>query len=382
MITLIAAAHIAHLLVAPQQSNPTVKFGKYQAELRMPDGGLYAQEQTDVEFRIVDTTKKDPVEEGFKGVGAIEASGTITMPSMMGMPMVKPEIHREGVPGDYGMVLFFGHGGQYKIDLDLKIPGDTPKHIAFLVDVKDERPASNKSVQPYRLGLVETSMQAQAGKPTKMALQVIDTKTKKVQTAFDTAHERKFHLLIASKDLNWFRHKHPVMNPTGTWNITQTFPAGGEYWVYGDVAPSGKGSRILITKIKVAGPKPTWNTKLSLSSIGTDQGLKGVISTNGPIMVGQGTTVTVKLTDTKTKAPTGITETFLGAVGHLMIFSQDGLSVVHSHPFETAKDVAEAKAGTVRFSARFPKSGLYKAYAQFNWHGSIKTLGFTIKVKK
>ena len=90
----------------------------------------------------------------------------------------------------------------------------------------------------------------------------------------------------------------------------------------------------------------------------------------------------VKLTDSKSKASTGITETFLGAVGHLMIFSKDGLSVVHSHPFETPKDIAEAKKGTIRFSARFPKSGLYKAYAQFMWRGSVKTLGFTIQVKK
>ena len=382
MITLIAAAHFAHVILTPQKPITKVTFGKYQAELRIPDGGLYAQEQTDVEFRVVDTTQKDPVEEGFKGVGAIEATAKMTMPSMAGMPMVMPEIHREGVPGDYGMDLFFGHGGVYKIDLELKIPGDTPKHIAFMVDVKDERPASLKMVQPYRLGLVQTSMQAKAGKPTKLVLQVVDTKTKKVQTSFDTAHERKFHLLMASKDLNWFVHEHPVMQPNGNWTITQTFPAGGEYWIYGDVAPSGKGSRVLITKIKVAGPKPTWNTKLTLSSTGTDQGLRGNISSNGPMIVGQNTQVIVKLTDTKTKAPTGITETFLGAVGHLMIFSQDGLSVVHSHPFETAKDIAEAKKGTIRFSARFPKSGLYKAYAQFMWRGSVKTLGFTIQVKK
>lgn len=381
MITLLATAHIAHLFVTPPQQNPKVKFGQYQAELRIPEGGLFAQEQVDVEFRIVDTTKKDPVEEGFKGVGAIDASGTVTMPSMPGMPTVKLDVHREGVPGDYGMVLFFAHGGQFKIDLNLKIPGETPKQIAFMVDVKDERPTT-KAVQPFKLNLIQMSLMAQAGKPTTLALQVVDTKTNKVQTSFDTAHERKFHLLIASKDLNWFRHEHPVMDSDGIWRLKQTFPAGGEYWIYGDVAPTGKGSRVLITKIKVSGPKPSWNTNLVLSSVGIDQGLKGVISTQGPIKVGQSTQVMIKLFDFKGRIPASITETYLGAVGHLMIFSKDGQTAVHSHPVENKETERLSKQGVVKFTARFPKSGLYKAYAQFKWRGAVRTIPFTIEVKK
>ena len=381
MITLLAAAHFAHIINAPVQTSTKVKFGKYQAELRLPDGGLFAQEESDVEFRVVDTTQKDPVEDGFKGVGAIDVTATMTMPSMAGMPTVRPSFHREGVPGDYGLALFFGHGGEYQIDLDLTIPNDGVKHIMFLVDVKDERPSHLKLVQPYRLDLIRSSTQVLAGKATQLKLRVVDTKTSKVQTSFDIAHEKRFHLLVASKDLNWFLHEHPVMQPDGTWTISQIFPAGGEYWIYGDVAPSGKGSRILITKIKVAGPKPTWNTKLTLNSTGVDQNLKGVFGSDEAISVGHSTRVKIKIFDTKTKRVAAITETFLGAVGHLMIFSQDGLSVVHSHPVEDKASDAQAKAGVVRFTARFPKPGLYKAYAQFMWHGSVKTLPFTISVK-
>lgn len=382
MITLLSAAHFAHLLLGSEPQNPKLKFGKYQFEFRMPDGGLYAQEQTDVEFRVVDTTQKDPVEVGFKGVGAIDASGTITMPAMMGMPIVKPDIHREGVPGDYGMVLFFAHGGDYKIDLNLKIPNDTPKHISFLVKVKDERAHAVNTVAPYQLKLVQNTKMPMAGTTVPLSFQVIDTKTKRIQTSFDTAHERKFHLLIASKDLNWFRHEHPTMDAKGTWRISQVFPAGTTYLIYADVAPTGKGSRILMSKLVVGGPKPTWNAKLSLNSIGMDQGLRGTFGSEKPIRIGQNSSVVIKLTDAKTKAATGITENYLGAVGHLMIFSQDGLTAVHSHPAEDSASLAQAKKGVVKFNARFPKPGLYKAYSQFQWHGSVKTLGFTIEVKK
>ena len=65
-----------------------------------------------------------------------------------------------------------------------------------------------------------------------------------------------------------------------------------------------------------------------------------------------------------------------------MIFSEDGQTAVHSHPIEGQEADIIAKIGVVRFNARFPKPGLYKAYAQFMYHGGVKTLGFTIMVKK
>lgn len=357
-----------------------VKFGKFEAELRVPEDGLYAQEEIDVEFRVVDTTAKDPVEEGFKGVGAIEATAVMTMPSMAGMPEAKPEVHREGVPGDYGIVLFFPHGGDYKIDLTLKIPGSGEHKIAFKVDVKDERPASASKPQPFTLKAVEWPAHAMAGKPTTLKLQVIDTKTNKPQTSFDIAHEKRFHLLLASTDLNWFLHEHPEMVADGTWSIPITFPAGGEYWIYGDVAPSGKGSRVLITKVSVHGDKPIWDTKLNLATSAVDGGLKGELVTRD-IEIGRKTTLMVKLTDAKTGQPAGDTVKWLGAAGHMMIFHQDGQTVVHSHPAEDEESEAQVKQGMVHFTGRFPKPGLYKVYAQFDWRGAVRTLGFAIEVK-
>lgn len=373
-----AAAHHAPSDSAAPISK--VKFGKYEAVLRVPEEGLFAQEEVDVEFRVVDTTVKDPVEEGFKGVSAITAKGVVTMPSMAGMPEAKPEIHREGVPGDYGIVLYFPHGGAYKIALNLDIPGQGKHDIAFTVDVKDERPASANKVQPYRLEVVEWPAQAKAGQAVPLKLRVIDTKANSPQKAFDVAHEMQFHLLLASKDLNWFLHEHPVMDENGTWSIPITFPAGGDYWIYGDVAPSGKGSRVLITKVTVQGDKPTWDTNLTLSKVASDGGLKGELMTRD-IQVGRMATLIVKLTDEKTGQTAGDTVKWLGAAGHMMIFHQDGQTVVHSHPAEDEENEAQVKQGMVHFTGRFPQPGLYKVYAQFDWRGAVRTLGFAIEVK-
>ncbi len=357
-----------------------VKFGKFEAVLRVPEEGLFAQEEVDVEFRVVDTTAKDPVEEGFKGVGAIEATAIMTMPSMAGMPEAKPEVHREGVPGDYGIVLFFPHGGDYMVALTLDIPGQGKHNIAFLVDVKDERPTSATKPQPYQLEVVDWPTHAMAGSSTTLKMHVVDTKTGKVQSAFDEAHTKYFHLLLASKDLNWFLHEHPEMAKDGTWSVPITFPAGGDYWVYGDVAPSGKGSRVLIARVSVMGDKPTWDTKLNLTKTAVDGGLKGELMTRD-IQVGRKTTLMVKLTDEKSGQAAGDTVKWLGAAGHMMIFHQDGQTVVHSHPAEDDENEAQVKLGMVHFTGRFPKPGLYKVYAQFDWRGSVRTLGFAIEVK-
>jgi hypothetical protein len=377
-------------LLPPQHHQTTkstaisqVRIDDYQVKLRIPEGGVYAGEPLDLEFRVTDTRQKDPIESGFKGVGGISATARVTMPSMQGMPEMRPKVHREGVPGDYGLELFFPHGGVYQIDLSLKFPGsESPKSATFTVEVKDERPAGSKVVPPFKLRVLPPKSPRVMGNTTELQMQVINTKTGQVEKSFDEAHTQKFHLLIASRDLNWFRHEHPVMAPDGTWKYSMTFPAGTDYLVFGDVAPQGQGSRILASSITVKGTKPTWNTRIALSSQSVDQGLKGILSPTSGILTAQSATLQVKLFDTKTGMPAGDTKPWLGAAGHMMIFHTDGKTVVHSHPQDDAESEALVRKGIVRFSARFPKPGTYKVYSQFSWRGSIRTLNFALKVQE
>jgi hypothetical protein len=93
------------------------------------------------------------------------------------------------------------------------------------------------------------------------------------------------------------------------------------------------------------------------------------------------TVLRVRLKDAQTGRPAGDTQPWLGAAGHLMIIHEDGQTVVHSHPKEDAQTHALVKKGEVLFTARFPKPGIYRAFAQFQRAGEIKTLGFTLPVK-
>ena len=365
------------------ERSTSVRVGNTVVEIWPSDEGLFAGEETDVEFGVFDATKKE-ADGGLAGVSDVEVKAVVTMPAMEGMPEQRPSIHKEGRAGVQGMELFFPHGGEYKIALTLTPKVGKPVSASFLVDVKDERPAdAARAKAPYELQVVDLPAHAMAGEPVELKLRVVDTKTGMPVTGFDEAHTKRFHLLLASKDLSRFLHEHPEMAEDGTWTYRATFPAGGDWWIYGDVAPTGKGSRILVSKITVHGDAPT-GPSMAAASQGpfTYGGLTGVI---GPvekeIPVGKMTTLRVRLTDADTGAPAGDTEEYLGAAGHLMIIHEDGSTVVHSHPHEDEATRALVKKGEVLFNGRFPKSGRYIAYAQFQRGGEIKTLGFTLEVK-
>jgi len=362
----------------PVADNPTVKSGKYVVELRVPEEGVYAQEETDIEFRLMDSTKNDEIL-GMAGIPNAKVEAVTTMPEMEGMPPTRSPIHTEGVPGDYGVTFFFPHGGKYKVDLKIAPPGDTAFKATFMLNVKDERPAKGKpKAKPYRLEVVD-GQGAEAGKPFTLKLRVRETKSNEVVTAFDIAHERNFHLLLASKDFEWFLHEHPEMAADGTWTVQVPFPAGGDYFVYGDVAPAGKGSMILANGLKVAGAKPTWKVDWTPKAEAADADIAGRIG--GKLPIGEMTTLAVKLTDAASGQPVTDLQPYLGAAGHLMIFSADGATTVHSHPADDEETKKLVGQGTVRFLARFPKAGKYRAFAQFQRGGQVRTLKFTLEVK-
>ncbi|MER3495559.1 MAG: hypothetical protein C4320_01270, partial [Armatimonadota bacterium] len=155
----------------------TARVGKYQIQLRVPEKGLFAGETVDVEFRLSDSTQNDPVE-GKKGVANAAPMVQVTMPSMPGMPVVKPRVHGEGVPGDYGIELSFPHGGDYKIGIRLTPPGDKAIYAAFILSVKDAEAQNGGVVQKrYTVELLGLPPAPKAGEPLRLRLAIKDTRT-------------------------------------------------------------------------------------------------------------------------------------------------------------------------------------------------------------
>ena len=69
-------------------------------------------------------------------------------------------------------------------------------------------------------------------------------------------------------------------------------------------------------------------------------------------------------------------ETYLGALGHLVIVSENGQEYVHAHP----DDGSDAAGGRVAFDAHFTKPGLYKGWGQFQRAGEVLTVPFVARI--
>src|SRR4051794_12743201 len=91
-LVLVAVAHAAEF---PRQTA-----GHYQVTLRLPAEGLYAQEESQVEFRIEDLSRPDPLT-GFAPVVRAAPQAAIDMPAMPRMPEFTELAHAEPAVGDY-----------------------------------------------------------------------------------------------------------------------------------------------------------------------------------------------------------------------------------------------------------------------------------------
>lgn len=358
-------------------TNPVQKSGPYQVELRVPPVGLYAGEETDLEFRISDTSKTDPVL-GAPGVIRAQVKSTVTMPAMAGMPPALPKIHREGVPGDYGLVTTFPHGGTYRIALAVTPPGDTAKpfSVAFDVEVKDADSTRKAAPAPYTLTLVSNPDKPVAGQPTTLTLAVKERATGQTVNAWDLVHEQKMHLILVRDDLGAFFHEHPTLNADGTFTYTFTFPTGGKWQVFADAAPTGAGSQVTSASVTVDGAAPTRATLVPQSRpTVTEDGVTLAMQTTA--LPAQKTfPLTFSLKDTAGKPVTDL-QPWLGAMGHLILINQDARTFVHSHPDES--DPQNGKNGSLTYLARFPRPGIYRGWVQFQRAGQVQTFPFTVR---
>jgi hypothetical protein len=362
---------------AQTPKNPVQKSGKYAVELRIPAGGIYAGEEIDIEFRVTDTSNVDAVL-GARGVPRATVKAAVSMPSMPGMPNAVPKTHSEGVPGDYGLVTTFPHGGDYRIQITITPPAEkTPFTVAFTVPVKDEDTSGARKAapKPFTLDVKTQPGRLAAGQPTKLMLAVKERATGKRVTQFDEVHTERMHLIIVRDDLGAFFHEHPAFNADGTFTHTFTFPTGGTWRLFGDTAPTGAGSQVIAATVRVSG---AIGEKVTLTPQATPVVKEGGLTlalTTKELPARTMIPVTFTLKDAAGKPVTDL-QPWLGAMAHLILIEKDAQTFVHSHPDES--DPTNGKNGSLTFLARFPKPGIYRGWVQFQRDGKITTMPFTV----
>jgi hypothetical protein len=376
LLMLMLMAGMAAAQVASPSSSLKRQSGPYEITLRLPEGGLYARDEMEIEVHIADRTRPDPLTE-FAPVIRATVHAAIDMPEMPSMPVYREQAHAEGVPGDYGVHPTFAHGGAYRLRLEIEPPpgaGHQKFDVEFSLSVADAGDGrKRKAALPPRFTIECVAMprKPKAGEEAELRFVIRDRDRppKAIVTGFEVVHEALFHLILVRADLSYFAHEHPLQQPDGSFVLRYRFPAGGDFRLFADVAPKGAGSQILFSKLAVAGPK-------DVGTAGPANQLEGLrISTETrKYPPRKSVTIGFRILDGATGAPAGDLEPYLGVAGHLLMVHEDGMTFVHSHPVNEAA----ARDGRIEFLARFPKPGRYRAWMQGKRAGKVFTAEFSL----
>jgi hypothetical protein len=255
-------------------------------------------------------------------------------------------------------------------------PGKCPVCLMNLKKLTDDK--YKVEIDPVPPAKIE------AGKPVTLKFMLMDP-TGLALKRVEIVHEKPLHLLMVNSDLSWYAHEHPELQPDGTFLFTWTFPAPGEYTLFNDFTPADVGMQVVPVKITVTGAAALPAAAPLKVDSGAPKSIDGytiTLDTGGPIKANAATHLVYTISCVG-QPVTDLTP-YLGAMGHLVIISQDLTEFVHSHPHEhgAAASVPSRKGGPkVEFEAHFAKPGLYKAWAQFEHRGKVVTVPFVIEVE-
>lgn len=262
-----------------------------------------------------------------------------------------------------------GHGGAHQHGA-ADATGDHSEHSEHGNHDTGGRAAGN-----YTASFSFASSTAIASENTTLNIQVADTEGQVVKD-FALNHEKRMHLIIVSKDLSYFNHIHPEWDGQGAFTVDTIFPHGGDYKVFADFVPAGGSATTLSEWVKVEGEaKPQESVAADAELVKIVDGKQVSLSLSST-KAGAEATLTFTIKDEKTQAGITNLEPYLGAVGHVVILSEDAEHYLHVHPVDEQASGPEAA-----FMTAFPNAGTYKIWGQFQHSGKVFTVPYVVKIQ-
>jgi hypothetical protein len=203
----------------------------------------------------------------------------------------------------------------------------------------------------YRMEFVSKPASIEAGKPAALSFMPKEESNAQALVPLDVVHEKKIHLIMVSKDLSYFAHEHPEYRADGNYVWEHTFPSGGEYVLFQDYAPKGSSHQLSRIPVRVAG-EPKKTVKYTAQNLDWQKdGYQVKLSFDHmPLQTNQATEV--KITVAKDGKPVTNLDNYLGALGHMVIISENTEEYLHVHPMES-----ETQGPEVIFHSSFDKPG-------------------------
>ncbi|TFE19297.1 hypothetical protein [Cohnella luojiensis] len=209
---------------------------------------------------------------------------------------------------------------------------------------------------------------------TAITIQIQDNEGKPIDK-FDINHEKKMHLIVVSKDLSFFDHIHPEYKGDGKFVVTTQFPNSGDYKLIADYVPTGSSATSQSEWISIEGSAPEPVEIIAETNLAKTINNIDVKLSFDHLMANKDLNLTFNMVDAKTKKPVTDLQPYLGAVGHVVIISADAEQYLHVHPIDE-----KAKGPDAQFMTKFPKSGVYKVWGQFQRNGETFIVPFVVDV--
>jgi hypothetical protein len=231
---------------------------------------------------------------------------------------------------------------------------------------------------PYSVDITRDGTRLRAGEETLLRITLRDPDGEPVRN-LEVVHEKLLHLLMTSADLSWFAHEHPERQPDGTFELRMAFPAPGGYTLFHDFTPERVGMQVAAVELTVPGPGPSPRALVpDADREKTVDGYSVRFATADALTASRPVAITIAISRDGT--PVRDLEPYLGAMGHMIVVSEDRANFVHSHPTD-AGPAAAARGPELTFQAEFPTRGLYKSWTQFQRAGRVITVPFTFRVQ-
>jgi len=233
-------------------------------------------------------------------------------------------------------------------------------------------------IPPPRIGEYKLDLALQRrrqGGLSAIRLTVRDPESNQRVTAFETIHEKTFHLFIVSRDLSYFAHVHPEPQRDGSFRLRHEVPPG-EFMLLADFLPSGGSSQMVQKALfspggtRAAGRPPSTSAESDLTA--TIDGIRFSLEPE-EVEAGREACLTLTLTDAKSGASITTLEPFLGAPAHMLIVRADLSDAIHAHPEEIG-----TSGPVVTFHPLIPADGVYKIWVQIQRGGKVITAPFLV----
>lgn len=246
-------------------------------------------------------------------------------------------------------------------------PGKCPECGMDMVHTDGEK------METYSMKHVTTPATIEAGKPFNLALTPTIVGKEGQAVALELHHEKKIHLVIVSSDLSWFAHVHPDYQASGSYDLSQTLPTGGEYFLYADYMPTGGQQQLEKFTLNATG-KPATAKVFAKSQLASKVGGYEIklSPADGKLVSESLQHIAATVTKGGKAVDPNTLEDYLGAKAHVVVIGLQDKDYLHVHP--------DVEGQQFDLHATFAKPGIYRCWFQFQADGKVQVADFVLDV--